>query len=135
MSGENADVIDRAYEAWHASGLDGFMEYWAEDARWRSIEGAPDDRGPMHGRAAVRAFIEDWMETFDDFRVETVELTDVDDETVVAALRYGGRTKHSGVELRGTPMAAVFVIRDGRIVDGGEYETVAEAFSAARQAR
>jgi ketosteroid isomerase-like protein len=131
MSRQNVEVIERAYEAWHQSGLDAFMEYWEEDVRWHSIEGAPDDRGPMHGRAAVRAFIEDWLVTFAEFRVDLVELTDVDEETVVATLRYGGRTKHSDVDLPGTPMAAVFIVRNGRIVDGGEYETRAQAMEAA----
>jgi ketosteroid isomerase-like protein len=133
MAKGNIEVIKRAYEAWHRDGLDAFMEHWAEDARWRSIEGAPDDRGPIRGRAGVRAFIEDWMETFAEFRVDPVELTDAGEETVVATLRYGGRTKHSDVELPGTPFAAVFIIRGGQIVDGGEYETLEEALTAAGQ--
>jgi ketosteroid isomerase-like protein len=132
MSEENAEVIKSAYAAWHREGLDAFAEYWAEDTRWRSIQGAPDDRGPMHGRAVVRAYIEDWLETFDDFRVDLVELIDVGKGQVVATLSYSGRTKHSDVKLPGTPFAAVFVVRDGRIVDGGEYETVEEALEAAR---
>jgi ketosteroid isomerase-like protein len=131
MSEENVEVIKRAYEAWHVAGLDAFTEYWGQNARWRSIEGALDDRGPIHGRAAVHAFIEDWLNTFAEFRVELVELIDVDEERVVATLRYSGRTKHSDVELPGTPFAAVFVVRDGQIVDGGEYETRAQALEAA----
>ncbi|HKH23464.1 MAG TPA: nuclear transport factor 2 family protein [Solirubrobacterales bacterium] len=131
MSQENIEVIRRAYRAWHQSGLDAFLRYWAEDARWRSIEGAPDDRGPIQGRAGVRAFIEDWQETFAEFRVDPVELTDAGKETVVATLQYAGRTKHSDVELPGTPFAAVFVVRNGQIVDGGEHETRAQALRAA----
>jgi ketosteroid isomerase-like protein len=131
MAEENAELIRRAYDAWHGMGLDAFMEYWAQDARWRSIEGAPDDRGPIHGRSEVRAFIEDWMETFAEFRVDLMELTEVGREVVVATLRYGGRTTHSDVALPGTPMAAVFIVRDGQIVDGGEYETRAQALRAA----
>ena len=125
------ELIKRAYEAWHVAGLDAFTEYWGENARWRGIEGAPDDRGPIRGRAAVHAFIEDWLDTFAEFRVDLVELIDVDEEKVVATLRYRGRTKHSDVDLPGTPFAAVFVVRQGRIVDAGEYETLAEALKAA----
>jgi ketosteroid isomerase-like protein len=131
MSEENVEVIESAYEAWHLEGLDAFIDYWGETARWRSIEGAPDDRGPIHGRAGVRAYIADWLDTFAEFRVEVVELIAVDEETVVATLRYGGRTKHSDVELPGTPFAAVFVIKHGQIVDGGEYETRRQALEAA----
>ena len=134
MSSENVKLVKRAYDAWHRSGLDAFMEHWEGDARWHSIEGAPDDRGPMRGRAAVRDFIEDWLETFAQFQVDVVELIGVDEETVVATLRYGGRTKHSDVELPGTPFAAVFVVRNGRIVDGGEYETREQAMRAAGSA-
>jgi ketosteroid isomerase-like protein len=131
MSKENVEVVKSAYETWHLEGLEAFTEYWGEHARWRSIVGAPDDRGPIHGRAAVRVYIEDWVDTFAEFRVEVVELIDVDEETVVAALRYGGRTKQGDVELPGTPFAAIFVVRDGQIVGGGEYETLGQALEAA----
>jgi ketosteroid isomerase-like protein len=131
---ESTDVIRRAYDAWHREGLDAFIEFWAEDVRWRSIEGAPDDRGPMHGRADVRSYLEDWIDTFDQFHVDVVELVETADGTVVASLRYGGHAKHSGVEVPDTPLAAVFVIRDGEISAGGEYETQAQAFDAARTA-
>jgi ketosteroid isomerase-like protein len=114
-----------------SGGARSVTEYWGEHARWRSIVGAPDDRGPIHGRAAVRVYIEDWVDTFAEFRVEVVELIDVDEETVVAALRYGGRTKQGDVELPGTPFAAIFVVRDGQIVGGGEYETLGQALEAA----
>ncbi|HSD25185.1 MAG TPA: nuclear transport factor 2 family protein [Solirubrobacterales bacterium] len=131
MSQESIEVIKRAYDAWHRSGLNAFTEHWAEDVRWRSIEGAPDDRGPMEGRAAVRAYIQDWDDTFDEFHVDPVELTPADERTVVATLRYGGRAKHSGVELPGTPFAAVFVVSDGRIAACSEYETRSQALDAA----
>jgi ketosteroid isomerase-like protein len=131
MSQQSSQVIKHAYDAWHLDGLDAFIEYWAEDVRWRSIEGAPDDRGPIQGRAAVRAYIEDWMDTFDQFHVDVVDLIEVDRETVVAALQYGGRARHGGVEVPDTPLAAVFVVRDGRISAGGEYETQSQALEAA----
>jgi ketosteroid isomerase-like protein len=130
---ESSEVIRRAYDAWHREGLEAFIGFWAEDVRWRSIEGAPDDRGPMHGRAELRAYLADWIDTFDRFHVDVVELVEVDESTVVASLRYGGHAKHSGVEVPDTPLAAVFVIREGRISDGGEYETQAQALEAARQ--
>jgi ketosteroid isomerase-like protein len=131
MSQENVAVIERAYAAWNRAGLDAFFVYWAEHAQWRSIEGAPDDRGPMHGRDAVRAYLEDWLDTFEGFHVEPVELIDVGHERVVALLRYGGRARYSGVEVPGSFLAAVFVVRHGEIVDGGEYETRAQALEAA----
>jgi ketosteroid isomerase-like protein len=130
MTEKNVALIQQAYAAWNRAGLDAFSEYWAEDARWQSIPGAPDDRGPMRGWSHVRAYLEDWLETFDDFRVEPVELIDAGAGRVVAVLRYSGHIRHSDMEVPGL-LAALFVVRHGRIVDGGEYETRAQALEAA----
>jgi hypothetical protein len=47
-----------------------------------SREGAIDDRGPLHGNDAFRAYLQDWLDTFDDFKVEPVELIDAGEERV-----------------------------------------------------
>ena len=48
---------------------------------------------------------------------------DLGEMTVRRALRYGGRSRHSGVEVPDTPFAAVFVVEGGRIVDCAEFES------------
>ena len=130
MSRENVEVVKDAYRVFADEGLDRFLEHWTDDLDHRSIEGAPDDRGPIHGREALRAYVEDWIETFDLFRIEPVELIDADGDVVVAVLRYGGRARLSGVETDET-FGVVFEIRDGRIVRGREYATREKAREAA----
>ena len=76
--------------------LDAAAEYWTDDIDYRAIEGALDDRGPMHGKDAMRAYCQDWLDTFDEFRTEPVELIDAGEDQVVAVLRIGGRAKLSG---------------------------------------
>ena len=78
----------------------------------------------------MRAYIQEWMDLFDDFRIEPVELIDAGDGEVVAVLRFGGGAKLSGVETDQT-MGAVFEIRDGQIARGREYSTRARALEAA----
>ena len=56
MSQENVEIVKVAYEALASGGLDPFMEHFAHDVEYRSIEGAPDDHGPIHGKQAVRAW-------------------------------------------------------------------------------
>ena len=92
--------------------------------------GDPVYRDPMHGKDAVRAYLEDWLDTFEDFRVEPVELINVGEEQVVGTLRYSGRARHSDVKVDSL-FAAVFVIRHGQIVGGGEYKTRTQALEAA----
>ena len=90
MSQENVEFVKIAYEAFATGGLDRFMEHFARDVDYRAFEGAPDDRGPMHGKAAVRAWLQDWIDMFYEFRMELVELVDVGEDTLVIAERYGG---------------------------------------------
>jgi len=130
MSTENVAVVEGAYDAFAAGGIDEFVQHWTEDLDHRSIEGAPDDIGPIRGREALRAYLQDWIDTFDDYRLEPVELIDAGGESVVAVIRFGGRARLSGV---GTSemLGVVFSIRDGKIARGREYATREEALRAA----
>jgi ketosteroid isomerase-like protein/ribosomal protein S18 acetylase RimI-like enzyme len=123
-------VIEAAYATLAEGGLDPFLECWTDDLDHRSIEGAPDDRGPIHGRDAMRAYVQDWIDTFDGFEIHPIELIDGGGSTVVALLRYGGRAKLSGVPTDST-FGVVFSIRDGKIARGREYATREAALEAA----
>jgi len=130
VSRENVAAVEAAYEALARGGLDRFIEHWTDDLDHRSIEGAPDDRGPIHGKAAMRAYVQDWIDLFDDFRIVPVELIDAGENEVVAVLRFGGRAKLSGVETDQT-IGAVFAVHDGKIARGREYSTRDQALEAA----
>ena len=130
MSQENIAAVEDAYRAFTRGGLDRFLEHWTDDLDHRSIEGAPDDRGPIHGKDAMRTYFQDWIDTFDEFSIEPVELIDADGDVVVAVLRYGGRAKLSGIETDET-FGVVFTISDRRIARGREYRTRDQALEAA----
>jgi ketosteroid isomerase-like protein len=129
MSEEAMRIVEGALVALGRDGLDAFIDCLTDDIDHRAIEGAPDDHGPLHGKEAVRAYIEDWRDTFDDVAVELVELIDAGENTVVVVLRLTGRAKLSGVETDLT-YAVVYTVRDGKIARGREYATRAEALEA-----
>jgi ketosteroid isomerase-like protein len=130
MSRENVEIVKVAYEAFVRGGLDRYMEHFTDDVDYRAIEGAIDDVGPIHGKDAVRAWLQDWIDTFDEFWFEPIELIDAGEDTVVAVERYGGRARLSGVETDQAE-AVVLTIRDGKIARGREYATRHEALEAA----
>jgi ketosteroid isomerase-like protein len=130
MSEENVAAVEDAYMALARDGLDGFLDHWTDDLDHRSIEGAPDDRGPIHGKQAMRAYVQDWIDMFDAFRIAPVELIDAEGCVVVAVMSYGGRARQSGIEIAGT-YGVVFTIRDGKITRGREYATREQALEAA----
>jgi ketosteroid isomerase-like protein len=130
MSQENVENVRDAAAAFNRGDLNAWWEYFAEDIDYRAVEGAPDDHGPIQGKEAMRAYVQDWLDTFDDFRFEPVEITDAGDDKVIAVIRISGRAKLSGVEADLT-FAILYTIRDGKMARGREYWTRDEALEAA----
>jgi ketosteroid isomerase-like protein len=131
MSQENVELVRDAVVAFNRGDLDAFLdEYWADDIDWRAVEGALDDRGPIYGKDELRAYWQDWIDTFDQFKVEPVEVIDAGPDQVVAVIRNSGRAKLSGVESDLT-FAVVYTLRDGKVARGREYWTKEQAFEAA----
>jgi ketosteroid isomerase-like protein len=129
MSRENVEVVKVAYDAFAREGLDRFMEHHTDDVEYRQVLGEMAGK-PRHGKDAVRAWLQDWIDMFDGFWMELVELIDAGGVTVFTAERFGGRARVSGVE---TDQAnwTVFTIRDGKIARGHEYPTREQALEAA----
>jgi ketosteroid isomerase-like protein len=126
MSQEDVEVVRQAFQAFANRGLDAMAEFWDPDIDWRAAEGAIDDVGEMHGPVAVRRYIQDWIDTFDDASIVVEELRDVGDDRVLSIQRVKGRAKLSGIEtdLR---YAVVSTVRDGKVVRGREYLSIDEA--------
>lgn len=78
----------------------------------------------------MRAYVQDRLDTFDDFRSEPAELIDAGEDKVIVVIRVSGRAKPSSVETDLTH-AVLYTIGDGKIVRGREYWTRAEALKAA----
>ncbi|MGC1850905.1 MAG: nuclear transport factor 2 family protein, partial [Solirubrobacterales bacterium] len=77
MSQENVEIVKAAYEALAREGLDRFIEHFTDDVEYRVLVGALDgDLDPLHGRDAVRAWLQDWIDMFDGFWQQLVELID-----------------------------------------------------------
>jgi len=129
MSQENVEIVRQYFPAYDRSGLDGLTEFWHPDINWRAAEGALDDVGLMEGPDALRDYLRQWEETFENGRMEAEELIDAGDQ-VVALVRGIGRMKDSDAEID-LRYAIVFTIRDGKIATGREYFTREEAFKAA----
>ena len=78
----------------------------------------------------MRAYVQDWIDTFDGLRADPLGLIDAGEDQVVAVLRVMGRAKLSGVETD-LIFATLYTIREGKIARGREYATRDEALEAA----
>jgi ketosteroid isomerase-like protein len=120
VSQENLEVVRRLWQAYADGGLDGLSEFFDEDIDWRAIEGAPDDVGGIRGIDAMRRYMGDWLETFEDITSDPTEALDLGDDRVLAVLRIAGRARLSGVETE-LSYAVIYTVRDGKVVRGREY--------------
>jgi ketosteroid isomerase-like protein len=130
MSEENIEIVRAAAAAASRGDLDAWLEYLTDDIDFRAAEGALDDHGPINGKDALRVFAQDWLDTFDEVKVEPVELIDAGDDNVIAVTRISGRAKLSGVETDMT-YAELSTLRDGKIARSRQYFTRDEALEAA----
>ena len=129
MSQENVEIVRRAIQAYDDFGFDGLTGFLDQDVNWRAAEGAPDDVGEMNGIEAMRRYFADFPEMFEDLTTVPTEVLDLGDDRVLAVLRMKGRARLSGVETELT-FAAVYTLRDGKIVRGREYLDRVEALKA-----
>ena len=130
MSQENVEVVRVAYDAFAREGLDRFMEHFTDDVDYNVLGADGLIHGPIHGKDGVRAWLQDWIDMFDGFWQQLVELIDAGGDTVFTAERFGGRARLSGVEAD-SPNWTLFTIRDGKIASGHEYATREQALEAA----
>ena len=89
-------------------------------------------RGPFHGHAGVRDWVEQVWEGFDNVSVEAEEIIDVSDDggTVLILLRARGTAHHTRIEVD-FPWAAIWTIRDGKLLLAQGYLDRSEAREAA----
>jgi ketosteroid isomerase-like protein len=129
MSQQNVELVRDSWTALATGGLDAMAEFWDEEISWRAIEDAPDDVGEMHGVAAARRYVQDWLDMFEDIVNVPQELLDVGDERVIAVQHVTGRARLSGVETE-LRYAVVYTLRDGKIVRVKEYRNREQALDA-----
>jgi ketosteroid isomerase-like protein len=129
MSQENMKIVRDSWSAFAEQGLDAMVEFWDVEISWRAIEGAPDDVGEMHGRAAARRYCQDWLDTFEGITSVPEELLDVGDDRVIGVQHVTGRARQSGVEAE-LRYAVVHALHAGKISRVREYADRAQALAA-----
>ena len=129
MSEENVEVVREAWKAYSDQGIEGTLDYFAEDCIAESFPEAPDretHRGWQGVRDRYRIFTEDW----DAFVAEPVEFIDAGEAVVVAVVALRGSGRGSGTPLD-TQAAFVYDIRDGKIVRDRPFTSRSQALEGA----
>jgi ketosteroid isomerase-like protein len=128
MSQEDVDNLRRAYGHFIATGE--FSGRFAPDFVWdmSTFRNWPE-RQTYEGIEGARQFMADWLEAWEDWRLELEQLLDAGDH-VVAFVRQRGRSKATGLSVD-MHFAQVWTFRDGAQVRMRMYSDRAEALEAA----
>jgi len=129
MSDENVEIVRDMSKRFAAGDRESWRQTFAEDAIWDTSATNSPQAGIYDGHAGIERFFIDWLGTWEDLVLETVDLIDAGD-SVISVIRWIGRGKASGVTTEAT-MFGVYDIEDGRIVRYRQYETRDEALEAA----
>jgi ketosteroid isomerase-like protein len=127
MSQENVEIVRRGYDAWNSGDLDAFLQDLDPNVEWHLPEGGLNV-GIRRGREAIRQLVEDFLDIWDDLRVEPERFFERGDQIVVF-IRIRGRGKGSGVEMENRA-AHVATVRSGKVVRLVVYPERAEALEA-----
>jgi ketosteroid isomerase-like protein len=131
MSQENVEIAARWYEvatskAELLAGMPRTMEFCHPEVEWS----APEDGTTYRGRDGVRQRLEEWLESFDDYRFEVQRIVDCGDDDVLVVGREVGTGAMSGAEVHGVDYE-LLTIRNGLIVRIREFNDEGDALEAA----
>ena len=123
------ELGERIREATVRRDLDAIMAFFTADAVW---DASPMGIGTFEGQAAIRGFWEDWISSYEDFELQTVEAHDLGNGgSFGVAVQRGRLLGSSGqLELR---YAAVNEWEDGKIARITNYTDIDEARAAAER--
>ncbi len=112
MTGGNADLIRRGYEAWNVGDRSWVLEHLATDVVWETPPDDPD-QGVYRGREAIIGFWDQWRAAVGQLRFEVIEMLETGDR-VLAIVKRSGVGSHSGLSVSDTVCQVFFFDEDGR---------------------
>jgi ketosteroid isomerase-like protein len=129
VSRQNVEIVRQAIEAANRRAWDEALRNIHQSAEWHPLETDPDQRR-YSGPAGVREFWQSWIDIFENFRLETMELIDAGDQAILVA-RVSGQGKHSGAQASSPLFGAVVQFAEGKILRVKMYPSRDDALQAA----
>jgi ketosteroid isomerase-like protein len=114
LSRERVERILLGYDLFNRGEIDRALEGFPDDIEWVVPDVVPDPES-YTGPDGVRRFWDMWRESFDDFRIEILDVHDLDDH-IVLSTRVRGRGRDSGAELTTPAFPQVWTFSGDRIV-------------------
>jgi ketosteroid isomerase-like protein len=109
MAEEHIEIIERTIDAANRGDLETVLELTHPEIEIDD----PERTGRSRGHQALQAFTQEWLENFEDYRVEIREIEEGPDGVFVALVQHG-KGRGSGIEFA-LPLHYALRFQDGRI--------------------
>ena len=111
----NVQIARQAIDAYNRRDQEAVLAFLADDVEVFSSPELPNG-GTFRGRAGYREWIGQWVEAWDEHRVEVIDVESVGDRHMLVAVRQFGRGALSGVEIEMDSAMLFEIDADGKIV-------------------
>ncbi len=132
MSQENVEIVRQVYEAAARRNSTAIFAFYDPQVEWDMSHhpyGEMSKGRVYHGHAGLRDFFSEWYEVFENFEHDLEDLADVG-EHVISVGTDRGRGRASGADVRWNHIAAVWTIRNRKVVRVVWFRTREEALEA-----
>jgi ketosteroid isomerase-like protein len=123
------ELVRRSVEAVNRLDLDAFAAPFTSDSVW---DLSPMGLGTYEGLSSIRAFVEDWTVSYEEFELALEEVLDLGNDVVFAVVLQRARLADSAAEVR-MRYASVNLGADGRFERITNYSDIDEARAAAER--
>lgn len=115
MSQDNVETLRQTVEAFNRGAWDDARLHFDTGAgKWPPVE--PGSEGSSYfDYEAVQSYLQSWTDSFDNFRLEIVELVDAGDQIFVV-VQVSGQGKQSGEDTKSPMHALVAQFEEGKIL-------------------
>jgi ketosteroid isomerase-like protein len=124
------ELARAGFEAFNRGDVDGVLELLHPDVEVHSVAEVGEE-GTYYGHQGYIEWTGIWLDAWSEFRIELLEIEDVDDENVLVHSRQWGRGKGSGVEVAQNGIY-LFTVKDGLATRLHLYADRESALAAAR---
>jgi ketosteroid isomerase-like protein len=129
MREEDVEAVRGSYEALNRGDIDATVEVLAPDAEWHESAAFPG-AGTFRGREAVRGFLEEFLESWEELHQQVEEVV-VEGDRAALMIHLTARGRGSGAEVDAR-YAHVWTVRDGSGVRVDAYYDRAAALRSIR---
>ena len=98
MSEENVEIVRRLYETMNATGLEATIPFLDPDFEFVPPADWPDSL-TLQGIEPIQEMARQWVETFDDFKIDPERFVNIGGDRVLVYAPDRGRIKDSDVEI------------------------------------